>query len=82
MDDSKINLFAKGGIDGQVRENCAISVLYPPNSNKVKWYDWKCSDNLPALCEVPRKEDFILRGKDIKSIICLLVLIFMAFIFF
>ena len=79
LDDSEINLWAKGGIDGQVRENCAISVLYPANSNQVKWYDWKCSDKLPALCEIPRKEVFILRGKDIKSTIYLLIFILLTF---
>ena len=71
MDDSEIKLWANGGIDGQVRENCAISVLY---NNKVKWYDWKCSDKLPALCEVPRKEVFILRGKDIISRFSLIII--------
>ena len=75
IDDSEINLWAKGGIDGQVRENCAISVMQSwLNSDNVRWYDWKCSDNLPALCEVPRKEVFILRGNYIMRTISLIII--------
>ena len=75
MDDSEINLWAKGGIDGQVRENCAISVMQSwLNSDNVRWYDWKCSDNLPALCEVSRKEVFILRGNYIMRTISLIII--------
>ena len=45
------------------KEDCAISVKHDTfNQNGVDWVDVPCYKNFPALCEVPMKEVFTLRG--------------------
>ena len=66
MDKETFQPWAKTQPNGGVWENCGLTIVNkwdPSKCGEIKWYDVTCSRKFPALCEVPEKEVFILRGK-------------------
>ena len=65
LQESEFHPWSYGEPNGEERENCGLTIVTksPSNLDVIKWYDGKCSWHMPALCEIPTKEVFIIRGK-------------------